>query len=114
MTAETEKAARAGLGAILSGQSQEVSFEMTNSIPGTRYMWSGTESWKRTGQATISIGGRPTNVITLREAFKGGANSSYDGSNDLWYDPALHIFVKGETHGGRPTGNFEVLSVSPL
>jgi hypothetical protein len=114
MSAETEKKARAGLSAILSGQSEEVSFEMTNSRPGTSYVWSGTESWKRTGKATVLIGGRPTNVITLRESFKGGADTNYDGYTDLWYDPVLHLFVKGETHstGGPVRSGFEVMSVS--
>ena len=115
MTEETEKSARAGIGAILSGQSKEVSFEMTNRRPGGGTSWSGIDSWKNTGSATISIGGRPTNVITLREAFKGGANTSYDGYWDLWYDPVLHLFVKGEQHaiGGPVQNGFEVLSVSP-
>jgi hypothetical protein len=115
MTADTEKSARAGLGAILSGHSDEVSFQMTNSRPGTSYIWSGTESWKRTGQATLSIGGRPTNVMTLHEMFKGGANTNYDVYWDLWYDPVLHLFVRGESHftGGPIRSFFEVLSVSP-
>ena len=114
MTEATEKSARAGIGAILSGQSKEVSFEMTNSSPGYG-SWSGINTWKNTGSATISVGGRPTNVITLRSAFKGGGGSNYDGYWDLWYDPVLHLFVKGEEHatGGPVRKAFEVLSVSP-
>jgi len=103
-----------GLGAILSGQTSKTAFEMTSSQNGTRYNWSGTENWERVGQATLSIGGRPTAVVMLREAFKGGASSGYDGFWNLWYDPALHVFVKGEHHaaGGPINNTFTVLSVS--
>ncbi len=55
MTAETEQRARAGLGAILSDQTKEVSFEMTNHIPGAGTSWSGTETWQRTGEASIAV-----------------------------------------------------------
>jgi hypothetical protein len=99
MTSETEKRAREGVGAVLSGRNEQVSFEMTLNRPGSNYgSYSGTETWNRTGQTTITIGGRQTNVITLRETFKGGANTSFDGYWDLWYDPVLHLFVKGEQH----------------
>ena len=112
LTSETEKRARDGLGAVLSGRSQEVSYEMTLNRNNTG--WSGTESWKRTGQAILSIGGRPTSVVTLRETFKGGANTNYDGYWDIWYDPALHIIVKAEQHstGGPIRFASDVVSIS--
>ena len=116
LTSDTQNKARAGLGAILTGQTNETSFDMTMNEVGKSQTWSGVESWKRTGQTTIPVGGRPTNVITLHEAFKGGANSRYDADWDLWYDPALHLFVKGHKtsatgFGGRIV-DFQILSVS--
>jgi hypothetical protein len=116
MTADTRSRAQAGLGAILTGQITETSFDMTLNTVGRSQPWSGVESWKRTGQTTISVGGKPTNVITLHEAFKGGANSRYDAAWDLWYDPALHLFVKGHLttdsgFAGR-VRDFEIQSVS--
>ena len=116
MTADTQNKARAGLGAILTGQTAATSFDMTMNTVGRSETWSGVESWKRTGQTTIPVGGRPTNVIALHEAFKGGANSRYDADWDVWYDPATHLFVKGHKttatgFGGR-IADFEILSVS--
>lgn len=116
LTSDTQNKARAGLGAILTGQTAETSFDMTMNFVGRAQPWSGVESWKRTGQTTISIGGRPVNVVTLRESFKGGANSRYDGTWDLWYDPAQHLFVKGhlttESGFAGRVRDFEVQSVS--
>jgi hypothetical protein len=116
LTPDTQSKARAGLAAILTGQTGETSFEMTLSLVGRSEPWSGIESLKRTGQATISVGGRPTNVILLHTAFKGTANSRYDAAWDLWYDPVLHLFVKGHLttdsgFAGR-VRDFEVVSLS--
>lgn len=112
---ETMKNARDGLGAILSGRIQEISFEMTTVTASASYVWSGTQTWKRMGETTISIGGHPTKVIMLRSSFKGGANSNYDGYSDVWVDPALHIWVKLEEHavGGPVRFAAEVVSVTP-
>lgn len=112
---ETMKNAGDGLGAILSGRVQEISYEMTISRANGSGGWSGIETWKRMGETTISVGGRPTKVIMLRESFKGGGNTNYDGYSDLWYDPALHMFVKIEEHavGGPVRYALEVVSVTP-
>ena len=112
---ETMKRSRDGLAAILSGRVQEISYEMTISMANGGGGWSGIQSWKRMGETTLSIGGHPTKVIMLRASFKGGANSNYDGYSDLWYDPAMHSWVKTEEHavGGPVRFASEVVSVTP-
>lgn len=120
LSPETMKSARDGLGAILAGQTQEISYARTISAAGG-FGWyysggaSGVQTWKRLGETTLSIGGHPTKVIMLRASLKGGANSGYDGYTDLWYDPASHIFVKFEEHqvGGPVRFASEVISVTP-
>lgn len=110
--AETERLMREGLGAILSGRLASVNYKMM--ITAGSFAWSGNEAWQRAGEATLSIGGRPTKVIALRETFVGQGNSNYDGYTDTWYDPKLHMFVKGETHlhGGPVARAIEVTSVT--
>jgi hypothetical protein len=114
MTPETERQARVGLGEILSGKSQEFSFTMTTKLDGRN--WTGTESWRHTGQATIPVAGRSINVITVRQTYTGNPSTPLsDAYWNLWYDPALHFFVKGEryTTGGPLRGAFDVISISP-
>ena len=74
-----------------------------------------TETWTRTGQAALTIEGRPVNVITLHYTEKGGASSNVDNAWDLWYDPIRHMWLKGEMRspGGPIRDTFEVTSVSP-
>ena len=114
-TDETDKNMRSGLSAILSGQRSEINFEMTNSRRIGNYVWSGTEHWARTGEDVLTINNQSIKVTKLREEFKGGANTSFAGYVDIWYDPARHAFMKVEPHISRGVGGYsgEVVEISP-
>ena len=111
---DTLSSMRDGLGAILSGRSTQVTFKRTTTDKGTHHGWSGTETWQRMGETTLTIGGKAVKVIALRATFEGGANTSYTGFTDAWYSPEFHMFVKGETHRGNGpiSSSFEAESIS--
>lgn len=113
-TADTLQRIHEGLGAILSGKSDRVVFDMTSSLAGRSYMWTTTDTWTHTGQATLTIDGNAVNTITLHWTEKGGAGTNVDDEWDLWYDPIRHIWLKGELRspGGPIRDAFEVTSVS--
>ena len=114
-SASEQQKIRESLGAVLSGQRDQVTFETTTSRPGTSNVWTNQVTWQRMGEATLTIDGRRVNTIMLRNTDNGGANSNYEGVWDLWYDPLLHIWVKGELRrpGGPVREAFEVISITP-
>jgi hypothetical protein len=112
---DQQKLARDSLAAVLNGSKSETTFELTFGVAGRNYIGTMTDTLVRTGQAPLTIDGRPVNTIALRDSIKGGANSQYDGDWSLWYDPASHLFVKGHVDirsGGLQVRDFEVTAIT--
>jgi hypothetical protein len=113
---EMETKARSALAAILSGEQQQSSFNLTLRRVGIVQPWSGTVTWQRTGTATIALGAAKIETILVKNTFEGGGNRKYNEVWDLWYSPLYHLWIKGEkrnTAGGVVIGGFEVTSLSP-
>jgi len=114
------KIVRDALVAVLNGTKSETTFDVTVSRRGTNVIGTSTNTIARSGQATMTIGERATNVIILRLSSRGNSNSLYAASYydmdwDLWYDPSLHLFVKGHLtvrRGGSPVRDFQVTSIT--
>jgi hypothetical protein len=116
MSSTDQERARAALESLLTGARNEVEFELTEYLVGTRYAWTSNEHWKRTGQASLSVGGRSINAVSFQLETKYVSGSSqYHGVWDLWYDPVSHIWLKGHVTmlgGTSRIQDNEVLSIS--
>jgi hypothetical protein len=61
-----QKKIEESIGAVLSGQVTESSFDAIMGKAGTNWSWTQNETWKRVGQDTISIGSQNVSTVHLR------------------------------------------------
>lgn len=111
-----EDQARTALGSLLSGQANKVSFDETVTEPGSSRVQTWRNTWERVGAADVTIGNRTVKTIILRWTDEGRAGNGFLGTQELWYDPATHLFVKGHwdiERGIEHNLDFEVTSILP-
>jgi hypothetical protein len=110
-----QKKIEESIGAVLSGQVTESSFDAIMGKAGTNWSWTQNETWKRVGQDTISIGSQNVSTVHLRQEAKPGGGTNYHVAWDLWYDPVRHLFLKGHAtvySGNPPVTDFQVTAIS--
>jgi hypothetical protein len=107
--------ARNLLGALLSGQKNDGSFDVITTWAGRALSWSSTEVWQRIGQDTINVGTQSIAATRLRYESKPGGGTNLHVVWDFWYDPARHLLLKGHAtvlSGRLRTTDFVVTAIS--
>jgi hypothetical protein len=90
-----QKKIEESIGAVLSGQANEASFEAVMGKAGTSWSWSQNETWKRVGQDTISISSQNVSTVRLRMETTPAGGTNTRIAWDLWWDPVRHLFLRG-------------------
>ena len=111
-----EDQARTAMGFLLSGLASKGSFSKTLTKPGSSVVQTLRETWERTGAADVPIGNRTVKAIVFRRIIEGRAASIFLGTQQLWYDPADHLFIRGHLdieRGSETNRDFEVTSILP-
>ncbi|MEO9188499.1 MAG: hypothetical protein ABI224_00630 [Acetobacteraceae bacterium] len=109
-----EDQARTALGLLLSGQTNKVSFSETLTKPGESWIQTWRETWERTGVADVTVGNRTIKATVFRRTQEGRAGNGYLGTQQLWYDPATHLWIKGHLdvdRGYNLDRDFEMTSI---
>jgi len=111
-----EDEARTALGLLLSGRANKVSFDLTAVPHGSSFVQTWRHTWERVGAADVTIGNRTVKTVTFRLTDEGRAGNGFLGTQELWYDPADHLFVKGHwtmERGNESNRDFQLTSISP-
>jgi hypothetical protein len=111
-----DRRARLALQMLFSGQKSEVTFDLIY------YGMTVSQTWRRLGQETLILGGRPTDtIIYQRDEFfvlsKGSTPVGYGRSWKMWFDQSTGVFFKFKLMsmygpGRPPLGEWEALSVT--
>jgi hypothetical protein len=115
LTSGQQDKIRSAVGPVLTGQSDQASFDITVTRAGISGVWTNSQTWKRVGQEQITVDGHAVNTIRLQYHDLGQAGSNWDAMWDLWYDPIRHIWMKTQMRspGGPLRSSSEVISVTP-
>lgn len=88
----SEDRIRNGLLALFSGQSAEVTFDVTFTQAGSTH--GRRDTWQKVGNDTVQVNGRNVGVVKYRYTMEGTMNSNYHAVREMWYDPALHLVLR--------------------
>ena len=93
-----------------------MSFDHTVAIPGSSRVPTWRDTWERAGAADVTIGDRTVKTVIFRRTVEGQAGNGFLGTQEVWYDPADHLFVKGHwtiERGTESNLDAELTSISP-